>query len=572
MLTAMQIVLACLTGAPVDPSGGVGLQAAGAEPTVTDSGVVFPEGYAPPRSMTEAERGFLAHNPNYFATRAEPVTAPPSGPIHCAAEYEPMDGICLSWWGSSGQTAIIASMAAGITTTGNADVWLHVASGSTQTTALNTISAAGANMARVHTVNITCDSIWIRDYGPRYIFEGNCRAIVDHQYNRVRPNDDAEPTSFGNTRHHQRYAVGVSSTELIHGGGNFHLDALNRSYSTKLTLNENPTLTQAQIHDAWGAFQGVDHWFFDPFPTSIDSTQHLDMWMQVIGDNKVVISDWPLNSGSTQDVICDNAATFMASRGYSVYRVPAFSVGGTHYTYCNVVICNNLLLLPTYTNSTVTNYSGGLNGNTVALGVWQTALPGYTIKQVPCQSIVTLAGVMHCIAMHIPQAKGLPGAAGGLAPTAYLKTYRTSQTLTPGQQISLNYITDDDVGVSSVDVLYSLDDGASYPNTVATGLSPLGSASFTVPSVCTSHLRFRVVAKDALGNQGTDDSVSSLTINGPLPGDTNGDHVVNTTDLGQVLTSFGASVPAGTSGDLNGDGVVNSTDLGILLSSFGSAC
>jgi hypothetical protein len=59
----------------------------------------------------------------------------------------------------------------------------------------------------------------------------------------------------------------------------------------------------------------------------------------------------------------------------------------------------------------------------------------------------------------------------------------------------------------------------------------------------------------------------------PCEGDTNGDNIVNFTDLNQVLSSFGQSGAPGTiAGDVNGDGVVNFTDLNEVLSNFGVSC
>ena len=58
----------------------------------------------------------------------------------------------------------------------------------------------------------------------------------------------------------------------------------------------------------------------------------------------------------------------------------------------------------------------------------------------------------------------------------------------------------------------------------------------------------------------------------PCPGDVNGDHTVNTIDLGVILAHFGAIVNPNTNGDCNGDGVVNTLDLGIELAAFGSSC
>ncbi|MDP6601455.1 MAG: agmatine deiminase family protein, partial [Phycisphaerales bacterium] len=141
-----------------------------------------------PRNMTPAEQRWVQDHP-IAAPRG--MTSPPSGPIHCAAEYEPMDAILLAWEGSNSWKNILATMAANITTIGNADVVISIESSSEQTSALSSVVSAGADSSRVRFVNRTTDSIWIRDYGPRYIFEGDCRAIVDHTYNRPRPHDNA---------------------------------------------------------------------------------------------------------------------------------------------------------------------------------------------------------------------------------------------------------------------------------------------------------------------------------------------------------------------------------------------
>lgn len=54
-------------------------------------------------------------------------------------------------------------------------------------------------------------------------------------------------------------------------------------------------------------------------------------------------------------------------------------------------------------------------------------------------------------------------------------------------------------------------------------------------------------------------------------GDTNGDGLVNFTDLNNVLTDFGM-MGTGLLGDLDGDGDVDFTDLNELLSAFGEEC
>lgn len=54
-----------------------------------------------------------------------------------------------------------------------------------------------------------------------------------------------------------------------------------------------------------------------------------------------------------------------------------------------------------------------------------------------------------------------------------------------------------------------------------------------------------------------------------IPGDTNGDGVVDLTDLNNVLNNFGVNA-TGNPGDDNGDGTVDLTDLNDVLNNFGS--
>ncbi len=63
----------------------------------------------------------------------------------------------------------------------------------------------------------------------------------------------------------------------------------------------------------------------------------------------------------------------------------------------------------------------------------------------------------------------------------------------------------------------------------------------------------------------------TLGVAAACPGDTNGDNVINFTDLNTVLSEFGQA-GVGLAGDINGDGVVNFTDLNGVLSAFGNDC
>lgn len=513
-----------------------------------------PEGTPVSRGLTPAERSFLAANPDYFTRQTTGRrSAPPTGPIECPAEYEPMEGILMAW---ESFTSTLVELSKQVTTTGNANVYMVVDTVSEQTSATTSMTNGGVNMSRVKFFVRQTDTVWIRDYGPRYIFEGGVRAIVDHTYNRPRPNDDSFSPWFGPQRGEEVYDVG-----LIHGGGNYHLNALDKSYCTKLISNENPSLTDTQIHDKWQAFQGVDTHIFDAFPTTLDSTQHLDMWMEVFADDKVMISDWPVTGGdmTTAKTICDGATTYMQNQGYTVSRVPARSISGTHYTYCNVLICNNLIVVPSYTNSTIV--SAGYNAQ--ALAAWQAANPTKTVVQVNGQPVVTSAGVFHCIVMHVPANKG------GVNPVAYLRSPNGGGTVAAGQDVSVNWITDDDVAVTNVDLLLSLDGGQTYPTVLASAIPDTGNFNWHVQDVTATHCRIKVVARDADGHTGSDESDADFAIAGSCPADF--DHS-GFSDLDDYAAFVHAFEQGDISADYDGSGFVDLDDFNSFVVAFEAGC
>ncbi len=533
------------------------------EPVLVNGSLVYPEGAAIPRSMTAVESAYIETRP---LESMRGMTPQPAGPISCPPEYAPMQGVLFAWEGGSALTNILGRMATHITTTGAADVYIMCDTSAEATSAFNYINgltSPQANMSRVFTFVVTTDTVWIRDYGPRFIYEGSVRAIVDHTYNRPRPQDDLQPFFWATAKHHPLYEI-----PLVHGGGNFHLSGLAASFATELIENENPSLTAQQIHDHWMDYQALDTSIEIAFPQYIDFTQHIDMWTEVYADQKIAISQWatspPVNAGDPDPrVICDDAAAAFQGAGWTVIRTPAFFSNSNHYTYTNVVICNNLVIVPSYTNLTVSPSNAG------ALSTWQAAMPGKTCVQVSGEPMISLAGVFHCIMMHVP------APLGGVNPTVYLRSPRGPESLDPGTNVDIRWSSDDDFGVSNVDILLSIDGGATFPTVIASATPDDGLFTWMVPSTYTTEGRIRVLARDAALNTGSDESAGDLFINAPPPvclGDANGDDVVNFGDIVETLANWGASGAPSIPGDTNGDGLVNFDDVTATLANWGATC
>jgi hypothetical protein len=82
----------------------------------------------------------------------------------------------------------------------------------------------------------------------------------------------------------------------------------------------------------------------------------------------------------------------------------------------------------------------------------------------------------------------------------------------------VQWIATDNVGVTSIDILLSIDGGATYPTTIATGEANDGVYSWQVEGPPTTQARIKVIAHDAAGNDGEDASDADFEItDGEVP-------------------------------------------------------
>jgi len=314
--------------------------------------------------------------------------APPLGEVHTPAEYERNAGLLIRW---GSQNALLTEMAVAATNNESSFKLYVVVSSGLLSSATSTLTNAGANMNQVQFVVANSDSVWIRDYGPRYIDNAGRRAIVDHVYNRPRPQDNAIPGVIAQQWNEPKFDL-----PLTHGGGNFHLFEDGTAYMTSLIVNENPGLSAQQIKDYYFAYQGLDLTITNPLPVSFDSTQHIDMWMLPADNNQVIINEYP-NSGGVYTAprqVAEEMAALLATRGKTVLRIGGWRANNSHYTYANAVVLNRTVLTCRFDGYEVENAN--------AANVFQQAFPNRQIVPVNCSSIISLAGAIHCIVMHVP--------------------------------------------------------------------------------------------------------------------------------------------------------------------------
>jgi agmatine/peptidylarginine deiminase len=340
-----------------------------------------------PRSMTEAERAMPLPVPDYWWEMA-----PPTGEVYTPAEYADNEGLLIRW---GSYNSVLTEMVVGITT-GDPDGVVHilVTGASQQSSATAVLQGAGADMSQVEFIIYVSNSVWIRDYGPRFIREDAHRAMIDHTYNRpFRPLDNAFTDYLSTLWGEPQYDI-----PLVHGGGNYHLFSTGEAFMSDLILDENPGLTAQDVIDYYAAYQNLDLTIVPGFPTWYDSTQHIDMWMLPADDDEVIIGEY--DPGDVQPyTITEAVAADLTAQGYTVHRTPGWNSGGTHYTYTNAVIFNDIVF--------VSEFTGYPAENAQAVAVFEAAFENHQVIPVDCSSIIHAAGAIHCVVMHVPEVLGI---------------------------------------------------------------------------------------------------------------------------------------------------------------------
>jgi agmatine/peptidylarginine deiminase len=303
-------------------------------------------------------------------------TAAPTGTPRNPAEWEPSEGVIIRWpLGIS--IAVVAEMSEDVMVT------TIVGSQTQQQSATSAYSSGGVNMANTQFIVAPTDSYWTRDYGPWFIFEDTSLAIVDHIYNRPRPNDDVIPQVIG-----AEWGLDVYGLDLIHAGGNHMSDGLGMSASTELVYHENPGKTQTEIHDLMRDYLGNEYTVLDYIESG--GIHHIDCWAKYLNPTTILVKDVAASHPSHD--LLNARADYLAQQispwgePYTVVRV--YCPAGTAYT--NSLILNEKVLVPIF----------GSAWDSTALQVYQDAMPGYEVLGFTGSWLDNDA--LHCRAMGVP--------------------------------------------------------------------------------------------------------------------------------------------------------------------------
>lgn len=269
-------------------------------------------------------------------------------------------------------------------------------------------------MANVSILETDLNTVWIRDYGPNTVYGTGVddRLIVDWIYNRPRPDDDTSPQLIADQMGIDLYETTAAPTNLMNTGGNYMSDGFGTAFASNLVIMENeggetwwgpsyPDQTPAEIDAIFSDFMGVDTYIrMDVLP--YDGIHHIDMHMKLIDEETLLVAEYPEGVADGPQIIANieyvlSNYTSKWGTPFEVVHIPSPpdnswgsyypDQGGDYMTYTNSVFVNNTILLPTYYEAY----------DTIAIGIYESLLPGYNVVGIPCNDIISASGAIHCI-------------------------------------------------------------------------------------------------------------------------------------------------------------------------------
>ncbi len=457
-------------------------------------------------TLTRVREGGTPYDPNqrltpYKIDLAGPAgvtlrSRPDSALVTSPPEFAPCRGVMFQYGNSwnSVVTACVSALTAG--TVNDEIAWVVVANQATANSAASAFAAAGANLAKVVFIVAPVDSVWMRDYGPHFVFENGTLAVVDSHYYPNRPNDNFIPTIAGDGT----FGVPTYDQPLYYSGGNFQAGPNRTGFCTALVNLDNPSsagFNETLVRDIHRSFQGIDTLYVLPqLPFSVDGTGHIDMWMYLVDEDTVIISEFIAGSNATAVSVTNNAVPYMQALGYEVFRPQAWNAGGAHFTYTNAFRVNDRIFVPVYGTGIVPGGNSAYNArDTDAIAKWTAAAgPGVTLVPIQCSSIIGASGAIHCIVKQVPRyANALP--------SAHVSLPEGGAVVRAGavQEIRWNATDTNNVALANVDLAYSLD-GTAWTD-IATAIPDSGSFQWNVPAgLRSAAARVRVTARAADGD------------------------------------------------------------------------
>ncbi len=266
------------------------------------------------------------------------------------------------------------------------------------------LDKAGISMSSVNFVKHPLDSMWIRDFGPLFARWANGSVKIVHpkykntDQNDPRTRDDELADYIGDV-----LKLEVEHMPLILEGGNIlsNGDGLMVTSTRVIERPENRGYTPQQIGNMLQTYLGCRTWICMR-KLEGEPTGHIDFCLTFLHRNLVVVGKYDKAYDPVNAAILDEIANTLAGQETSmgpmvVERIPMppRTEKGEWRSYCNILIINGIILMPSY---------AGVDPmiESEARAIYARLMPTWRVVPIASDTLVKKQGLLHCIGITVP--------------------------------------------------------------------------------------------------------------------------------------------------------------------------
>ena len=335
-------------------------------------------------------------------------------PIRLPAEWEPQDGILLSWPTATSDWAPYLERIE--------QVFIQLVSQISRFEQVLIIEPKAGGVQRILTdadvclENVRCYTIksndtWTRDCGPITVLRGQQPLLYDFGFNGWGLKFAADKDNQINQRLAQMgvFRAPLLTQRLILEGGSIESDGAGTLLTTSeclLNPNRNPHLDKEQLEHFFSANMGIKQvlWLDHGYLAGDDTDSHIDTLARLCPDNTIVYtacSDEQDKHFAALKMMEQQLKGFTTLHGKAYRLLPLpwpqakFDDDGDRLpaTYANFLIINGAVLVPVYNDP----------ADGQALAVIKQAFPAHEVIAIDCSAVIIQHGSLHCLTMQLPQ-------------------------------------------------------------------------------------------------------------------------------------------------------------------------
>jgi len=208
------------------------------------------------------------------------------------------------------------------------------------------------------------DTIWLRDFGPRFLENESGTQSIDFYYDGTRPKDDQFPNQWGEL-------AGIKNTTRFFEDNHVRFPFRNSPGNVEYERRK-------LVVDSFKKECNIDRLLFLR-PLTPEATKHVDMLTTFLAPDHMLIARVDPRADPVNARILDENARFLRTvkvdgRPMRVDRIDIPPRQGKYWSpYTNVIFANDLVLIPVYQSDSPTLVNRAITRRSPALSIDQRA-------------------------------------------------------------------------------------------------------------------------------------------------------------------------------------------------------